>query len=82
MNPLLVIVTADMPILLERSLDKYSDKDTLLAYEKRWENPREGFPVFKFKSSDQEEFDDYYARLCELLQSETHPYKPEFHSTL
>jgi len=76
-NPLLVVVTADMPILLERTLDKYADKDTVLSYEKRWENPREGFPVFKFKSSDQEEFDDYYARLCELLQSETHPYKPD-----
>ena len=81
-NPLLVVVTADMPILLERTLEKYGDKDTVLAYEKRWENPREGFPVFKFKSSDKEEFDDYYARLCELLQSETHPYKPEFHSAL
>ncbi len=81
-NPLLVVVTADKPILLERTLEKYGDKDTVLAYEKRWENPREGFPVFKFKSSDQREFDDYYARLRELLQSETHPYKPEFHSAL
>ena len=42
----------------------------------------EGFPVFKFKSSNSEEFDDYYARLSELLQSEMHPYKPEFHSAL
>ena len=81
-NPLLVVVTADMPILLNRTLERFGDKDTVLAYEKRWENPREGFPVFKFRSSNQEEFDDYYARLSELLQSETHPYKPEFHSAL
>ena len=81
-NPLLVVVTADKPILLERTLEKYGDEDTVLAYEKRWENPEEGFPVFKFKSSNAEEFDDYYARLSELLQSETHPYKPEFHSAL
>ena len=47
-NPLLVVVTADILILLERTLEKSGDKDTVLAYEKRWENPREGFPVFKF----------------------------------
>lgn len=77
-NPLLVIVTVDRPVLVERTLEKYGDKDKVLAYEKRWENPPRGFPVFKFKSNNSEEFDDYYARLQELLQSETHPYKPEF----
>jgi predicted kinase len=81
-NPLLVVVTVDKPILAERTLDKYGDENTVLAYEKRWENPREGFPIFKFKSNNVEEFNDYYARLQELLQSETHPYKPEFHSAL
>jgi len=81
-NPLLVIVSVDRPVLVERTLEKYGDEDTVLAYEKRWENPQEGFPVFKFKSNNIEEFDDYYARLQELLQSETHPYKPEFHSAL
>lgn len=40
------------------------------------------FPVFKLKSSNPEEFEDYYARLTELLQSETHPYRPEFHPAL
>jgi predicted kinase len=81
-NPLLVVVTVDRPVLVERTLEKYGDENKVLAYEKRWENPQEGFPVFKFKSNNAEEFDDYYARLLELLQSETHPYKPEFHSAL
>ncbi len=81
-NPLLVVVTVDKPVLIERTVEKYGDEDKVLAYEKRWETPQEGFPVFKFKSNNTEEFDDYYARLRELLQSETHPYKPEFHPTL
>jgi hypothetical protein len=38
--------------------------------------------VFNFRSSNAEEFDAYYARLTELLESETHPYKPEFHTAL
>lgn len=81
-NPLLVVVTVDRPVLVERTMEKYGDEEKVLAYEKRWENPEEGFPIFKFKSNNAEEFDDYYARLQELLQSETHPYKPEFHSAL
>ena len=81
-NPLLVVVTVDKPVLIERTVEKYGDEDKVMAYEKRWENPQEGFPVFKFKSNNAEEFDDYYSRLKELLQSETHPYKPEFHPTL
>jgi len=36
----------------------------------------------KFKSNNMEEFDAYYARLKELIESETHPFKPEFHSPL
>ena len=78
-NPLLVVVTVDKPVLVERTIEKYGDETKVLAYERRWENPPEGFPIFKFKSNSSEEFDDYYARLQELLQSETHPYKPEFH---
>ena len=81
-NPLLVIVNVDRPVLVERTVKKYGDENTVLAYDKRWEEPQSGFPVFKFKSSSNEEFEDYYARLSELLLSETHPYKPEFHSTL
>ncbi len=81
-NPLLVVITVDKPVLIERTVEKYGDEDKVMAYEKRWENPQEGFPVFKFKSNDEEEFNDYYARLKELLQSETHPYKPEFQPAL
>jgi predicted kinase len=81
-NPLLVIVTVDKPILVERTRETFGHDEPVVAYEKRWENPPEGFPIFKFKSNNEEEFKDYYARLTELLQSETHPYKPEFHSAL
>ncbi len=81
-NPLLIIVSADRPILVKRSVEKFGDDKTVSAYDKRWEGPEDMFPTFKFKSSNPEEFEDYYARLIELLQSETHPYKPEFHSML
>jgi len=46
------------------------------------EKPKGGMPMFKFKSSNMEEFNAYYARLEELLESETHPIKPEFHGSL
>jgi predicted kinase len=81
-NPLLVIVSADRPVLLRRTMEKFGDSAAVLAYDKRWEGPDSGFPVFKFRSSSAEEFDAYYARLTELLESETHPFKPEFHSAL
>jgi predicted kinase len=81
-NPLLIVVTVDKPVLVVRTVEKYGDEEKVLAYDKRWEDPQEGFPVFKFKSNNVEEFEDYYARLQELLQSETHPYKPEFHPAL
>ncbi len=81
-NPLLVIVSADRPILVERSIEKFGDDKTISAYDRRWEGPENMFPVFKFRSSNPEEFEDYYTRLTELLQSETHPFKPEFHPGL
>ncbi len=81
-NPLLVVVSVDRSVLIKRMVEKFGDDTAMLAYEKRWETPKSSFPVFKFKSSSVEEFDAYYARLSELLESETHPYKPEFHSTL
>jgi predicted kinase len=81
-NPLLVIVSADRPVLLRRTMEKFGDSAAVLAYDKRWEGPDSGFPVFKFRSGSAEEFDAYYARLTELLESETHPFKPEFHSAL
>jgi hypothetical protein len=81
-NPLLVIVSADRPVLLQRTMEKFGDSAAVLAYDKRLEGPDSGFPVFKFRSSSPEEFNAYYARLTELLESETHPFKPEFHTAL
>jgi predicted kinase len=81
-NPLLVVVSVDRPVLLKRTAEKFGDTTPVLAYEKRWEQPKGDFPVFKFRSSSKVEFDAYYARLTELLESETHPFKPEFHTAL
>jgi len=81
-NPLLVVVSADRSVLTQRTMEKFGDNATILAYDKRWEKPKGEFPVFKFRSSNAEEFDAYYARLIELLESETHPFKPEFHPAL
>jgi predicted kinase len=81
-NPLLVVVSVDRSVLVERTMMKYGDEKTVAAYDKRWEGPEDTFPVFKFRSTTPEEFDAYYARLAELLQSETHPYKPEFQPAL
>jgi predicted kinase len=81
-NTLLVVVSVDRPVLLKRTAEKFGDSATVLAYDKRWEEPKGRFPVFKFKSSSAEEFEAYYARLTELLASETHPFKPEFHPAL
>ena len=80
-NPLLVVFSVDRPVLLQRTVEKFGDGSTVLAYDKRWEGPESGFPVFKFRSSSAEEFDAYHARLTQLLESETHPNKPEFHHT-
>ncbi|MCW4044283.1 MAG: ATP-binding protein [Candidatus Bathyarchaeota archaeon] len=81
-NPLLVVISADRDILAKRAAEKFGDNDLISAYDKRWETPKNSFPIFKFKSNTLEEFEDYYARLNELLESETHPFKPEFHPTL
>jgi len=81
-NPLLVLISVDRTVLTKRTVEKFGDNTPILAYDKRWETPKNSFPIFKFKSSNAEEFDAYYARLSELLESETHPFKPEFHSTL
>ena len=38
--------------------------------------------MFRFRSTSAEEFDAYYTRLSELLESETHPFRPEFHRAM
>ncbi|MEM2281746.1 MAG: AAA family ATPase [Candidatus Bathyarchaeia archaeon] len=76
-NSLLVVFTVERDVLIERSLERFGTPSPIYAYDKRWENPR-GTAIFKFKSNTPEEFEACYARLKELLESETHPFKPEF----
>ena len=81
-NHLLVMVNVDRQVLIKRNVEKFGNANPVLAYDKRWEEPKGGIPVFKFRSSNTEEFEAYYARLIELLESEMHPFKPEFHPAL
>lgn len=78
-NRLLIILSVDKEILIKRNIEKFGDAHTVFAYDKRWEEPKGDMPIFKFKSNNIKEFEAYYARLMELLESETHPFKPEFH---
>ncbi|MEM2099035.1 MAG: AAA family ATPase [Candidatus Bathyarchaeia archaeon] len=81
-NSLLIVVSVDRPVLTKRIIQKFGDNTPILAYDRRWEKPKNNLPIFKFKSNSKEEFETYYSSLNELLESETHPYKPEFHATL
>jgi len=77
-NSLLVVFNVERDILVERSIERFGTARPIDAYDKRWENPKGGIAIFKFRSNTPEEFEAYYARLKELLESETHPFKPEF----
>jgi predicted kinase len=77
-NQLLVIFTVNRDTLIARSIEKCGDTSLVTAWDKRWEERRRECCLFKFKSNNMEEFEDYYDRLTELLESETHPFKPEF----
>jgi len=77
-NSLLVVFNVERDILVERSIERFGTARPIDAYDKRWENPKGGIAIFKFKSNTPEEFEAYYARLKELLESEIHPFKPEF----
>ena len=77
-NSLLVVFNVERDILVERSIERFGTARPIDAYDKRWENPKGGIAIFKFKSNTLEEFEAYYARLKELLESEIHPFKPEF----
>ncbi|MEM0058466.1 MAG: AAA family ATPase [Candidatus Bathyarchaeia archaeon] len=81
-NSLLVIFNVDREILIERSLERFGTSSPINAYDRRWENPKGWMAIFKFKSNTPEEFEAYYARLRELLESEIHPFKPEFQPKL
>jgi predicted kinase len=77
-NSLLVMFSVEKEVLVERSIERFGTARPINAYDRRWENPKGGIAIFKFKSNTPEEFEAYYASLKELLESETHPYKPEF----
>jgi hypothetical protein len=73
------MLNVERDILIERNIEKFGDARTVIAWDKRWQKPAGNIPVFKFKSNNPLEFEVYYARLKELLESEMHPFKPEFH---
>jgi predicted kinase len=77
-NQLLVVFTVSREVLMDRSVEKCGDTSLVTAWDEIWEERRRECCLFKFKSNNMEEFEDYYERLIELLESETHPFKPEF----
>jgi len=77
-NELLIIVTIERNTLATRNIETFGDTHPIEAYDKRWEDPKKNIPIFKFKSTNIQEFEDYYSRLEELLESEMHPFRPEF----
>jgi predicted kinase len=77
-NELLIIVTAEKHSLITRNVETFGDTHPIEAYDKRWENPKKNTPIFKFKSTNTQEFENYHSRLEELLESEMHPFRPEF----
>jgi predicted kinase len=81
-NRLLVVLNVDREVLIKRNIEKSGDASAVFTWDKRWEEPKGAIPIFKFKSNDMKEFEAYYARLVELLESEMHPFKPEFHQVI
>jgi predicted kinase len=77
-NRLVILFNVEREVIIERNIALFGDATPVFAWDKRWEVPPVGVPIFKFKSNNMKEFEDYYARLTELLESEMHPYKPEF----
>jgi predicted kinase len=77
-NQLLVVFTVNRGVLMARSIEKCGDTSLVTAWDKRWEDRRKECCLFKFRSNNMKEFEDHYERLTELLESETHPFMPEF----
>jgi hypothetical protein len=78
-NRLVVLFDVEREVMINRNIAFFGSESPVLAWDARWETPLGGVPLFKFKSNNMKEFEAYYARLKELLESEIHPYKPEFH---
>jgi len=66
-NRLLVVINVDREVLIKRNIEKSGDASAVFAWDKRWQEPKGGIPIFKFRSNDMKEFEAYYARLIELL---------------
>jgi len=81
-NELLIILNIDRKILTERSIQRNGNTNLITAWDKRWEQPKKECCLLKFKSNNMKEFEESYAVLTELLESETHPFKPEFRPRL
>jgi len=77
-NRLVILFNVEREVIIERNVALFGNSTPVFAWDERWENPPLGVPIFKFKSNNMGEFEAYYARLTELLESEIHPYKPEF----
>jgi predicted kinase len=82
LNQLLIVFTVDRDILKKRNIEIFGNDSPIAAWDKRWEEPTKECCLFKFKSNNMKEFEDYYARLTELLESEMHPFRPEFRHPL
>ena len=78
-NGLIVLFNVEREVIIERNIALFGNASPVFAWDERWETPLGGAPIFKFKSNNMREFETCYACLKELLESETHPYKPEFH---
>ncbi|MEM3626861.1 MAG: AAA family ATPase [Candidatus Bathyarchaeia archaeon] len=78
-NRLVILFNVEREVIIERNIEVFGDASSVLAWDGRWEPVRGGIPIFKFKSNNMDEFNAYYTRLKELLESEVHPFKPEFH---
>jgi predicted kinase len=81
-NRLVILFNVEREVIIERNIALFGDATPISVWDERWEAPPLGVPIFKFKSNDMEEFEAYYARLAELLESEMHPFKPEFQRAL
>jgi predicted kinase len=81
-NELLIILNVNRQTLTKRSIQRNGNTDRILAWDKRWEQPKKEYNLLKFNSNNMKEFEESYAILTELLESETHPFKPEFRPRL
>jgi predicted kinase len=82
LNELLIVFNVDRQTLIERSIQRSGNTNLITAWDKRWEQPKKECCLLKFKSNNMKEFEESYSVLTELLESETHPFKPEFRPRL